>query len=377
MKILVITPFDNYSYDVRIKYLEKIFKNNGFEWTVLSSNFNHRNKETYIKKRDNLVLIDTPRYKKNISIKRIWSHVIFSKRAYKYYLNNPADIVYVSAPPNFLIKQFSKIKKKRKKSKLIVEIGDMWPETLPIPVSLKKFLSPLLFLWKRCRNNYLKFYDNVIFECDLFKNYFYDKFDLKNVETIYLCKENFLQKSNYSCDLNIVEFCYIGSINNIIEIDLMIKILLIVMKSKKILFNIIGDGEKRYFLEKLCISNKIPYKFYGPIYEDSQKEIILKKCHFGFNLMKDTVCVGLTMKSLEYFHWGIALINNIPYDTSALLEKYNCGFNICNYDDIEDLCKALIALSENEIKRLKENSRLVYNDNFSDEVVMRNLKKLF
>jgi hypothetical protein len=44
--------------------------------------------------------------------------------------------------------------------------------------------------------------------------------------------------------------------------------------------------------------------------------------------MKDSVCVGLTMKSIDYFQHGLPIINNIPADTTEIVEKYGVGLNV-------------------------------------------------
>ena len=44
--------------------------------------------------------------------------------------------------------------------------------------------------------------------------------------------------------------------------------------------------------------------------------------------MKTTVNVGMTMKSLDYFSFGIPIINNIRGDISKLVQDENIGFNI-------------------------------------------------
>jgi len=58
------------------------------------------------------------------------------------------------------------------------------------------------------------------------------------------------------------------------------------------------------------------------------------QCHFGINIMKESVCVGLTMKSMDYFEYGIPLLNNIKGDTWKIIEKYGVGYNLKNPEDI-------------------------------------------
>ena len=123
--VIIITPFDNYSYQVRIKYIERIFSELGYTVRILSSDFDHRNKVVYSSKRNNLELLHVYPYKKNISVARILSHNKFAKQVYKKLIQYSPEIVYCSAPPNFLLKYLRKYKHYNSEVKLIFEVGDL------------------------------------------------------------------------------------------------------------------------------------------------------------------------------------------------------------------------------------------------------------
>ena len=53
----------------------------------------------------------------------------------------------------------------------------------------------------------------------------------------------------------------------------------------------------------------------------------MSRCHFGFNLMKPDVRVGLTMKSVDYFRHDLPILNNIPADTAELVDREQVGVN--------------------------------------------------
>ena len=69
---------------------------------------------------------------------------------------------------------------------------------------------------------------------------------------------------------------------------------------------------------------------YGPVYDSIEIKDKIGKCHFGLNIMKSNVQVGLTMKSMTYMGLGIPIINNISGDTWRLVEKKYIGINISN-----------------------------------------------
>ena len=85
--------------------------------------------------------------------------------------------------------------------------------------------------------------------------------------------------------------------------------------------HVIGDGENREtFLEKLK-SRGLEAEYYGAVYDEEAKRRILEKCGFGINMMTETVQVGLTMKSIDYFCCGLPLINTT--DWSRFLKNFS------------------------------------------------------
>ena len=87
---------------------------------------------------------------------------------------------------------------------------------------------------------------------------------------------------------------------------------------------------------------------HGKIYNQEEKKGIFDSCHYGLNIMKPSVCVGLTMKSIDYFEFGLPIINNIKGDTWEAIEKYDCGVNLGKK-------KLHLSVEENSNQRL--NSR--------------------
>lgn len=137
---VIISAFDNYGYNVRTKYVEKYFEDKGYNVKLISSDFDHRNKKTYNVQRKNLQLVHVKEYKKNLSVDRIVSHKEFAQRAFKAAEQYEPSIIYVGTPPNFSFKYAAKYKKKHSNAKLIFEIGDMWPETLPVNKNIKAII---------------------------------------------------------------------------------------------------------------------------------------------------------------------------------------------------------------------------------------------
>ena len=376
-KAVIITPFDNYSYRVRIKYVERYLINRGYVVKVISSDFDHRNKTSYTEKRNNLELLHVPPYKKNLSYARIKSHVVFAKKVLGRLEKINPDLIYCSAPPNSLFKFTSQYKKRKPNVKLIYELGDLWPETLPLQGIIKKLAFPFLNVWATIRDKNIGFADGIIYECQMFSDVVSKKHPGVHSDVIYLCKEDYY-KGNFSLSeisQDSLRFAYVGSINNIIDIDLIVDFMKQISKKREVELVVIGGGESANRLFTLCDESGVKYENHGIIYDEEKKHRILCSCHFGLNIMKKSVAVGATMKSLEYFQEGLIIINNIPYDSAMIIEMSNCGYNI-NKSSINEIVESIVNLSISNIREMRLRSRKVYCDLFSEEAVIEKLQQM-
>lgn len=371
-KAVIITPFDNYSYQVRIKYVEQYLSERGYNVKILSSDFDHRNKTVYLAKRDNLELLHVPTYKKNLSYARINSHRVFAKNVLKRLEELNPDLIYCSGPPNFLFKYTSQYKKKNTGVKLIYELGDLWPETLPLQTKIKKIAAPALNIWAGIRNKNIGFADGIIYECEMFSDVVSKYHPGVHSEVIYLSKEDYY-KGNFelgNVSVSSLRFAYVGSINNIIDIEIIVEIMKQVSQKREAELVVIGGGESADRLFTLCDHAGVKYENHGITYDEEEKHRILSSCQFGLNIMKNNVAVGATMKSLEYFHEGLVLINNIPADTERIVERYNCGFNLLDMNMTEAITR-ITSLSKENMNDTRMKSRKAYEDLFETDTIKK------
>ena len=200
----------------------------------------------------------------------------------------------------------------------------------------------------------------------MFEKYLTDRINFTcPIKTIYLSKNDELQNYCPSMIDNEISILYLGSVNNLIDIDLIIKILNAINNIKPVVLKIVGTGEKLEELEQKCLSNKLRYITYGAVYDENRKNEILSNCNYALNIMKKTVFVGVTMKSLEYFHYGIPIINNIVGDTYKIVQREHCGFNITDECEVAD---KICGLTIEEYEKISYNARKVYNMHFSPVV---------
>jgi len=274
-------------------------------------------------------------------------------------------MIYAITPPNSLFMYLSSVKKKSPGNRLFFEIEDLWPESLPVPGAIKKILFPVFEFWKFFRNHYINCADSIVFECNLFKNYLSKRMKMKpSLKTIYLTKENYNGFYIKNLENDVMRILYLGSINNLIDIDFIVTILSELRESCVVELHIIGGGEQTGKLIDRCSISNINVCNHGVIYNEMEKASIICNCHFAINIMKETVFVGATMKSLEYFHYGIPVLNNIPGDSETIVKEYGCGFNVDknNYRDISRNLYAFVRTDR--FLDMRKKSRRVYEELF-------------
>lgn len=353
MNIAIINCFDLAEH--RVDLLLELFTKRGHNVNVYTSNFKHIEKVERNDYKEHYTFINVKKYYKNISFQRIFSHLDFAKKVTSEYLcKENVDLIWVMIPPNSLVKQTIKYKRKVK-CKVIVDVIDMWPETMPIE-KIKKI--PLISVWRNLRDKWINQADFIVTECNLYQEILGKIVPKDKMKTVYLAKKIKPIIINRNPPQNKIALCYLGSINNIIDIEVISEIICKFKKCNDVELHIIGDGENRDKLIDTAQNEGAVVVYHGKIYDADKKMEILNSCHYGLNIMRDTVYVGLTMKSMDYFESGIPIINNIKGDTWTILEKNKIGIN---YDKDTDLVK------EHESYNKFNEVRKYFIDNLSME----------
>lgn len=358
MKVAIVCAFDTY-FD-RVKLLKKYYQGRGLDVIVITSNFSHRKKEYYVNSEADII-VKVKSYQKNLSFSRLFSHYEFSIKSEKEIEKVKPDYIHALIPCNSLVRELVKYKK-RNSVKLIFDIIDLWPET--IPVSFFKQVPPFK-IWKNMRDKYLDEGDIVFTECNLFQEILHKVYDPKYV-TLYWSKMEKPIKSKYK-KTDGFKFCYLGSINNIIDIKLIIKFLAICNKQKKTTLHIIGNGEAKKLFVSQAISVGVQVIDHKEVYSQQEKQLIFDQCDYGFNVMKQNVVVGLTMKSLDYMCGGLPILNTIQGDTKQICNNQNIGFNI-NYDNLEHIVSLLHNEQEYQLLEKRNTIKKLYLSTFTSEV---------
>ncbi len=306
-------------------------------------------------------------------VKRLFSIHSFCKRvrkiAKKGFFKKP-DIIYVSVSPEFEIGFLGAKLKKIFKCPLVIELRDLYPDTL---VSLnvikrKSFLYRFLsFLSKKM----LYCSDSLVFTMDGGKQYVVDKkmdvghggnIDLNNVYIInngvdldyFRIRENISYNDPDLDDKNIKCIVYTGSLGIANDIDRILDIAKLI-KTPNIKFVIWGNGRKKPDLERRINDEHICNVVLKDSVDGNLIPAILKKSFLTIVTQKDIQCDSLygisSNKSFQYFAAGkpVVLLINAPFPN---FDKYSPGLQLKNNNAKENAIKLdnfLSAIRNNDI----------------------------
>lgn len=400
---VIITKSTN--FESRAEIVGEYLKSHGVRVTYIYSDFSHREKKRLDRNEPDHIYIHTFPYRKNLSWQRIWSQIDFAKKAEKKLNELDFDFLYVLIPGNSLVPMALRAVKEKIRAKdgrnpeLVFDIIDLWPESL----RLGKFekLWPFTY-WKGLRDKNLHKAYLIITECDFYRErlhldsqksvtmYWGKKEDHGQVQdlTANIDEDNITKAPDLTPGEAVLQIAYLGAINNIIDIDGVVRLLLElnqtlksvvieasaepgILASSGVMLHVIGDGENRETFLSALKQAGIKYQYHGAIFAEAKKDRILSRCSYGLNMMKPGITVGMTMKSIDYWSHGLPIINNIPGDSERLCREERLGINLSmGPEAVKDVLalKLTDASSRNHIQS-------VYKNLFTEQAMHKVLEK--
>lgn len=330
-KALIVSCFE--WYKERLEPIRDLLVGRGYDVTVLTTDFNHTQKAERQERFEACTYVHVPPYRSNLSVQRIRSHLCFGREVGAFLEKLRPDLVYAVIPPNTVSNHCRRYKEKHPETRLIVDIIDLWPESMPLG---KLRATPPAKLWTRWRDDALRVADHVFTECDLYQEKLGPVLDPARTSTLYLFKDQGDEERALVRQLigrrggdGVVRFAYLGSMNNIIDIDGICGVLRrFAEQGRACELVAVGGGEARERFEEAVKGTGCRTRFCGFVYDEMEKARLLAPCDYAFNMMKGDVSVGLTIKSIDYLSYGLPLINNIKGDTWRLVEAEGIGVNV-------------------------------------------------
>lgn len=402
MEILYINQYASSPYhgkELRSYYLAKEWISKGNRVTILACSFSHlRTNNIEMQSNwyqeeiiDNIKYIwcNTPHYKKNTFMHFI--NVIFfvtrvKKLFKKVLVNNKYDLVIASSIHPLDCKVAKKIAL-HNSCKFIFEVHEIWSL---IPVTLGKFsrFNPFIM----CCDYYEDFaFKNADYVVSLFahaKDYFMRKGMLAN-KFLYIPNgfniNNYINKKelldNIVVDkINAIKgnykFCiaYVGNLSkqNALEYPILAAKL---VQNSSIAFIIVGNGEEKENLQKICKAKNVNNVFFIDVVKQSQVLQLLEMVNATYLGWRKLLIYRYGIAANKLINYMLAkkpIIHSITYGNNILKEA-NCGITI-ESESVEQIARGFDRLSKMNKKELAKlgNNGYEYAMNNYDYKVLAN-----
>ncbi|MEI8274151.1 MAG: glycosyltransferase [Paludibacter sp.] len=376
--ILFISLFGdvNIDYNCRIGKVYNAFE--GFDRLIVTADFNHSSKQyksyhnsTFTK------YIHVPSYQKNLSIKRVYSHIVFAIKLKKY-LNRVEvlpKLIYCTMPSSLSAFYCGKFCKK-KDVRFVIDVIDLWPDSL-FPISFKfKLLKPFIYPWKFITNQAYSMADYISAESNMYAKIALSKGTTSSWSYTYLGVD-VEEMNRLVLDSNLITLakndeiwiCYGGSLGNSYDFDSILKaIKYIDDKAVKYRFFFVGGGEYQEYISKYIQLNNLNVEITGRIpYNDYLK--YLSCCDIAINSFKKTTEVIYSYKFNDYVGLKLFVLNNLVGETADIVKDYQIGLNFNEFNlpeilfDVCDNWDHYKSWKNNSIKLIddKLNTSKIYN----------------
>ena len=375
LKILIITQ--NFYPEIgsasnRAKNIYFALKEKGYEVTVLTTEPNYPNRSMYndevfwdedIPEDDVMrIRLKARKYTSNIFRRLIYYLEMMLKFiSYNFKLKKDYDVVFATLPSIF-IGIASVVAKVRQRAMFILDIRDLWPETL---VGLNRFNNRLAlriayglerFLYRKA--------DEIIVNSEEFitymvsKNIPQDKISfIPNSLTEAELDQQLMRKRQESDEIKVL---YAGNIGLAQDLDTLINIAKWMKHNPKIRFEVIGYGFMMKDIKQKIVDLELSnIEIFQAM---SRKETLVRiaEADMVYVTLKDsdvfkTVLPG---KLIDYMGSGKAIVANVAGYPAYMIRKANCGL-ISEKGSIDELCDFILELATSDDLRyqLGENGR--------------------
>lgn len=392
MDILIIahfiTEFNKNGTSRFVCIAEELSKNHNVE--LVTSTFDHIKKTQRacdnIQLNAKITFLKEPSYKKNISLKRIFSHYRFGTHLKSYLkTRKKPDVIYCAVPSLECASYAAKYAKKNK-VRFIIDVQDLWPEAFKLVFNVP-LISNVLFLPMKHKAD--KIYSNADTIVGVSNTYCEraSRSNKKNARAIPVFLGTYLSIFDKYAIENKIErnsdkfaLCYVGTIGYSYDIKCILDALMILRKDgyNKVTFWIIGDGPQKASIEEYVKANDLDVVFFGRV-EYKKMCGLLCSCDACVNPLKKDAPQSIINKHGDYSASGLPIINTQPcLEYRSLIDKYKCGIN-CECSNPSDVATAIKSLIENKEERIEmgKRARVLARDMFDRTSTYTEIYKLF
>lgn len=396
-RIAIITmgvKLNNENGYTRFRFLSEYLAANGYQVDLITTSFQHwakAQRDLQRVKEDkyafSLRFIEEPGYKKNIDLRRIWSHHIAAKNLKKMLQQDgDYDLIYCEIPPNdvaLVAAEFAR----EKGIPFVVDVNDLWPEAMRMVLDVPVISDILFYPFLRDARKVYNLCSGVVGTSDEYaaRPFKHRREDIPKI-TVYVGNELSVFDQGAENHMDEVQkpegefwVTYAGTIGTSYDIRTMV-LAADVLKERgydNIHMKILGGGPLKEELEELAstLKGNVDFVGYAP-YE--KMAAYLKKSDILVNSFVKKAPQSIVTKIGDYLAAGKPMINTCSSpEFRGKVETDGFGINIEAEDKII-LADAILELYKDEGKRARmgERARQIAQEQFDRPYAYRKILEL-
>ncbi len=376
----------------RFNYLAELLADNNFNVELVTSDFSHNKKMK--REKGNLedlnhkvTFIKEPIYKKNVSLKRFYSHYVMAKNLKEYLDSRKKPSIIYCAVPSLDIAETAVKYAKENNIKFIIDVQDLWPEAFQMVFSIPIISNILFYPMKKKADYIYKSADEIVAVSETYKNRALavnrkvqeGKVVFLGTELSKFDEAFFINKWQEKPD-NEVWIAYVGTLGHSYDLTSVFDAL-VILKNKAFnnwKFIVMGDGPLTEKFKEYAKEEQINTIFTGRL-PYAEMVGMLGVCDIAVNPISKGAAGSIINKHGDYAAAGLPVVNTQEcLEYRNLVDKYQMGLN-CKNNDPRDLAEKLSILLKDEKLRIQmgKNSRQLAMEKFDRLVSYQEVLTIF
>lgn len=383
---IIVSAFTNIKAESNSRVLS-VYRQIASEKKVITTDYNHRSKKYYEEGEAvccDQILLHVPAYSRNISPKRIWSHLVFAWKLKKYLrsITDKPVVVYCTMPTSASAYVCAKYCKQNN-VKFVIDVIDLWPDSLLPLMKGQKAIKALLYPWTYLTRYAYKSADVIMGESVKYANEA-KKFNKKaEVYPVYLGVDmHIINKVKEGKPVLLdkpedeVWIAYSGALGVSYDFRTLLEAVKNIHGRYKYKLWFVGDGVKRGEIESLISEYGLNAEITGFLpYE--QLLGYLSYCDIAVNIFRNNTKVVYSYKFNDYVAMDCFVLNSLEGETAQMVDEYRIGRNF-NFSD-----QPLSAVLEDTLKNWDEyrkwnvNCKRLVEEKLDKEKIYSVVKEIF
>lgn len=389
--ILIITNytvFENEGGNSRFNYIaDKLSAMEDVNVELITSSFFHSPKRQRVAfdpgtEEYKVTLLYEPGYKKNLSLRRFYSHFVIGENLKRYLMQRKIPDCIYCAMPSLSVAYSAARYAEENGVRFILDIQDLWPEAFRMVFHVPIISQMIFWPIKKRADKIYGMADEIVAVSDTYGKRAFDVNKKSNGWTTCFLGTDLDTFDSYRKEKkedNVFRIAYIGTLGYSYDIKCVLKAIWYLNKKgmHNIEFLVMGEGPLRGKFESYSKSLCVNAVFTGRLEYPEMVERLCQ-CDVAVNPISKAAAQSIINKVGDYAAAGLPVINTQECpEYRNLIEQYRCGIN-CSNGNAYDVARAIYRLYRDKKLRVRQgkNNRKLAEELFDREQTYKKIISL-